>query len=79
MVKIDVLKNMLVPEHIILNEDEAARVLEKYSIPIESLPKILITDPAVKLLNAKEYDVIKIIRDSRTTGKSIYYRYVVVK
>ena len=79
MVKIDVIKHMLVPEHIILDDEEAKRVLEYYSIPKEQLPKILITDPAAKIIGAKDGDVIKILRDSPTTGKSVYYRNVVAK
>lgn len=79
MVKIDVTKHMLVPEHIVLDEDETHEVLNKYSISKESLPKIQITDPVMKLIEAKEGDVVKIIRNSRTTGRSIYYRFVVAK
>ena len=54
-------------------------VLEKYSINKESLPKIHITDPVIKLIEAKEGAVVKIIRNSRTTGSAIYYRFVVAK
>jgi len=79
MVKIDVTKHMLVPEHIVLDEEETKEVLKKYSISKESLPKIQITDPVIKLIEAKEGDVVKIIRNSRTTGRSIYYRFVVAK
>ena len=79
MVKIDVTKHMLVPEHIVLDEDETHEVLNKYSKSKESLPKIQITDPVMKLIEAKEGDVVKIIRNSRTTGRSIYYRFVVAK
>jgi DNA-directed RNA polymerase subunit H len=70
---------MLVPEHIILDEEETREVLEKYSINKESLPKIHITDPVIKLIEAKEGAVVKIIRNSRTTGSAIYYRFVVAK
>ncbi len=79
MVKIDVTKHMLVPEHIALDEEEAQKVLDRYSISRESLPKIHITDPVIKLIEAKEGDVVKITRNSRTTGRSIYYRFVVAK
>ena len=50
---------------------------EKYNLSLNDLPKILSTDPAIEKLNAKESDVIKIIRDSPTAGKSIYYRVVI--
>ena len=77
MVKIDVTKHMLVPEHIILKEEEIENLLEELSISKGSLPKILMTDPVTKLIGAKEGDILKIIRDSPTTGKSVYYRFVV--
>ena len=79
MIKIDVLKHMLVPEHIILDDDEAERVLKGLSITRECLPKISITDPAIKIIGGKEGAVVKIIRTSLTTGRSEYYRFIVAK
>jgi len=79
MIKIDVLKHMLVPEHTILDEDEVERVLERFSVKRECLPKILITDPAIKIIGGKEGEIVKIIRTSLTTGRSEYYRFIVAK
>ena len=75
----NILKHELVPEHIILNENEKKRLLEEYGIKPGNLPKILTTDPVVKALNAKEGDILKIIRRSKTAGTSLYYRIVVKK
>ena len=75
----NILKHSLVPEHIILNEDEKKELLEKYGIKPEHLPKILTNDPVVKALNAKEGDILKIIRKSKTAGFSTYYRIVIKK
>ena len=75
----NILKHELVPEHIILNEDEKNELLEKYRIKPKNLPKILTTDPVAKALNAKEGDILKIIRKSKTAGTSLYYRIVVKK
>ncbi|NIO44771.1 MAG: DNA-directed RNA polymerase subunit H [Candidatus Aenigmarchaeota archaeon] len=75
----NILKHELVPEHIILNEKEKNELLEKYRIKPKNLPKILTTDPVVKALNAKEGDILKIIRKSKTAGTSMYYRIVVKK
>ena len=75
----NILKHELVPEHIILKEEEKNELLEKYKIKPKNLPKILTTDPVVKALNAKEGDILKIIRKSKTAGTSIYYRIVVKK
>ncbi|NIM47078.1 MAG: DNA-directed RNA polymerase subunit H [Candidatus Aenigmarchaeota archaeon] len=75
----DILKHELVPEHVVLSEDEINELLEKYKIKPRNLPKILTTDPVVKALNAKEGNILKIIRMSKTAGISVYYRIVVKK
>lgn len=75
----NILKHELVPEHIILNEKEKKEVLEKYGINPENLPKILVSDPVVKAIGAKEGDILKIIRKSKTAGTSIFYRVVIKK
>lgn len=38
---------------------------------------MMTSDPAIKLLNCKVGDVIKIIRRSETAGETEYYRVVV--
>ena len=75
----NILNHELVPEHIILKENEIKEVLEKFKIKPENLPKILLSDPAVKAINAKEGDILKIVRKSKTAGVSLYYRIVVKK
>jgi len=75
--KFDIREHNLVPKHIVLNEQEKEELLKKYGISIRQLPRILVTDPVVKLLNAKVGDVIKIIRKSETAGETVYYRVVV--
>jgi DNA-directed RNA polymerase subunit H len=75
----NILNHELVPEHIILKEEEKKEVLEKFKIKPENLPKILLSDPVVKAINAKEGDILKIIRQSKTAGTSLYYRIVVKK
>lgn len=72
----DVLKHELVPEHIILKEEERKALLVKLNIKPEQLPKILTNDPVVKEIGAKEGDIIKIKRTSPTAGSTIYYRLV---
>jgi len=75
----NILNHELVPEHIILKENEIKEVLEKFKIGPQNLPKILLSDPAVKAINAKEGDILKIVRKSKTAGTSIYYRIVIKK
>jgi DNA-directed RNA polymerase subunit H len=73
-----ILEHYMVPEHIILSEEEKREIIEKFAggNPY-NLPYILATDPVVKELGAKPGDVLKIIRVSPTGYKSIYYRLVV--
>ncbi len=75
----NILNHELVPEHIILKENEIKEVLEKFKIGPQNLPKILLSDPPVKAINAKEGDILKIVRKSKTAGTSIYYRVVIKK
>jgi len=70
-------EHILVPKHSILSEKEKEALFEKYHITIKELPKILLTDPAIKPLKPKLGDVIKIERASPTAGKSIFYRGVI--
>ncbi len=75
----NILKHELVPEHVVLKEEEKKELLAKLSILPQQLPKILLSDPVIKVLEAKEGDVIKINRNSPTAGTSVYYRIVVKK
>lgn len=75
--KIDVLLHELVPKHKLLTKKETFDLLDKYQISVIDLPQITEKDPVAIAIGAKEGDVIKIIRDSSTTVKTInYYRYV---
>lgn len=74
--KNDILKHNLVPEHIILSDEEAEELLLGKNITEDKLQKILPTDPVVKAIGAKEGDILKIVRDSQTAGTFISYRIV---
>jgi len=75
--EVNILKHFLVPEHVILKDEETKELLERLNIKLEQLPKISHKDPTVKQIEAEEGDVIKITRDSPTAGVSTYYRLVV--
>ena len=77
MKEIDITKSILVPKHILMKEDEVKDLLAKYNISSNQLPKISRKDPAIAGIGVKAGDVIKIIRQSQTAGKSFYYRMVV--
>lgn len=73
---VDVSEHDLVPEHTVLDEEEADTVLEEYGVKRTSLPKIRRRDPALPD-DAQPGDVIRIERDSRTTDVATVYRLVI--
>ncbi|WP_129114510.1 DNA-directed RNA polymerase subunit H [Halegenticoccus tardaugens] len=75
---VDVSQHTLVPEHTVL--DDPARVeevLEEYNVSKTNLPKIKKSDPALRDTDAEPGDIVKIVRDSRTTDRAVVYRLVV--
>ena len=74
--KFKVDKHILTPKHSKLGEREKAQLLEKYHVTSKELPKILKTDSAIKELDVKPSDIIKVTRKSQTAGESIFYRVV---
>ncbi|MFB6283214.1 MAG: DNA-directed RNA polymerase subunit H [Halobacteria archaeon] len=74
---VDVTKHEMVPEHVVLDEDEIEEVTERYDIDKTDLPKISRVDSPVKQLDADTGDVVKIIRESLTTDEAVTYRIIV--
>ena len=74
---VDIFESNLVPKHEILDDLEKREFMEKYNVNEKQLPKIKATDPAVKALDAKKGDVLRITRKSQTAGEYYYYRIVV--
>ncbi|MGV8168759.1 MAG: DNA-directed RNA polymerase subunit H [Candidatus Nanoarchaeia archaeon] len=72
-----IVDHLLVPAHSKLSEKEAQELLKAHNITIKQLPKIYIDDPAIRHLDVKENDIIKIIRYSPTAGKTVFYRGVI--
>ena len=67
----------LVPEHSKLTEKQKEELFNKYEISIKEMPKISVNDPAIRHLDPKENDIIKIKRKSPTAGSSVFYRGVI--
>lgn len=73
---VDVSQHNMVPDHSVVDDEELDGVLEEYNIKVTDLPKIKRTDSALPD-DAEVGDVIKIVRDSRTTDSATVYRLVV--
>lgn len=76
------LDHKLVPEHRLLSEDEAARMLAGLALTMDQLPKIKRKDPVVQLLERihgpiEEGRIIRIVRRSETAGMAEAFRLVV--
>jgi DNA-directed RNA polymerase subunit H len=73
---VDVSQHELVPDHVLLDDDEIDEVLAEYDVKRTNLPKIKRTDPALPD-EAEVGNVVKIVRNSRTTEEAVVYRLVV--
>lgn len=77
MSKSELQNHVMVPTHEILDEEETQEFLKTLGIDKEHLPKIRADDPVIKELGAKIGNVVRVIRESSTAGKSVVYRLVV--
>jgi DNA-directed RNA polymerase subunit H len=73
---VDVSQHNMVPEHTVLDRETVETVLAEYDIKRTDLPKIQRRDAALPD-DAEVGDVVKIVRDSRTTDEAVVYRLVV--
>ncbi|MEM3138197.1 MAG: DNA-directed RNA polymerase subunit H, partial [Thermofilaceae archaeon] len=62
--RINILEHELVPQHILLSEEEAPKILKRIGVSRRQLPWILASDPVAKAIGAKPGDVVMIIRKS---------------
>jgi DNA-directed RNA polymerase subunit H (RpoH/RPB5) len=72
-----ILKSSLVPKHELLSDEEKDALMKKYNLSFSQLPKIFVSDPAIKHLSVKVGDIVKITRNSPVAGNIYYYRGVV--
>ncbi|WP_096390449.1 DNA-directed RNA polymerase subunit H [Halopenitus persicus] len=74
---VNVTDHELVPNHELLDDPEAVEeVLAEYNVSKTDLPRIKRTDPALPD-EAEPGDVVKIVRESRTTDQATVYRLVI--
>ena len=77
----NVLKHVLVPEHHLLSDEEADKVLGEKGLTRDQLPKIFTSDAGITVLESINGpiavgSVIKIVRKSETAGEFEAYRLV---
>jgi len=77
----NVMEHQLVPEHRLLSQKEADKVISELGISREQLPKIRLTDPCIKILShnqeVEEGMIVEITRASETAGRSEAYRLII--
>ena len=65
------------PKHVKLSKEEKKKILEEYNISLQQLPGIKSDDSAILNLKTEKDDIIKVIRESPTSGGYIFYRRVI--
>ncbi len=73
---VDVSQHNMVPEHTVIDRETVDEVLAEYDIGRTDLPKIHRRDAALPD-DAEVGDVVRIVRDSRTTDRAVIYRLVI--
>lgn len=73
----EIFKHTLVPRHEVLKPEEKEEVLARYRVKPYQLPWIKASDPAVMAVGARPGDIVRVLRDSLTSGEHVLYRYVV--
>jgi len=71
----NILNHTLVPNHEIINDKEVEEVMKKYNIKNKiEFPDISRFDPVARVIGLRPGDICKIIRPSKTSIKTNYYR-----
>lgn len=71
----NILKHILVPEHIVMNETQVEEIMKRYNISNKTqFPDISRFDPVSRAIGLRPGQVCHIIRPSKTSIKSDYYR-----
>ncbi|MCW4014751.1 MAG: DNA-directed RNA polymerase subunit H [Candidatus Bathyarchaeota archaeon] len=66
-----------VSKHELLTPEEKEEVLESFKSQPYQLPRINASDPAIIAVGGSPGDIVRVIRNSKTAGKYVAYRYIV--
>jgi len=72
-------EHILVPKHEVLSGEDSEKILKASGLTAEQLPKISISDAALKGMEVEEGNVVRITRMSDVDKKAelVYYRIVI--
>ena len=73
---IDLQSHHCAPDYVTLTPKEIIEFKKTYNVNLKKMKNLLYSDPIVKYLNLSKGDIIRIIRNSIQSGKSIDYRRV---